>query len=183
MATQLPENLLLWINHYGPIALFVLLALGILILPVPDELLMVTAGTLIKAGELNSISTVIAAILGAWCGITGSYLIGAYIGSYVISTRLGELVGLRGEKFAKAQQWFAKIGKWSLVVGYFIPGVRHFTGYIAGSLKLPYYQFSLFAYLGGAFWASVFLSIGYGFGDSLFVYLHKLVSFVRHLVY
>jgi membrane protein DedA with SNARE-associated domain len=159
---QHAEPLLTWVHQYGPIALFVLLALGIIILPIPDESLMVAAGFLIGNGDLKPIPTILAAILGAWCGITISYLIGVYISPYIISTRLGAWLGLQGPHFIRTQAWFNRVGKWSLVFGYFIPGFRHFAGYIAGSLALPYKEFSRFAYSGGALWASLFLTLGYG---------------------
>lgn len=180
---QYAETLLAWINQYGPIALFVLLALGIIILPIPDEPLMITAGFLIGRGDLKPISTAIAAILGAWCGITVSYCIGIYIGPYIIKTRLGARLGLRGARFKQSQAWFARIGKWSLVIGYFIPGFRHFVGYIAGSLALPYRQFSLFAYSGGLLWASLFLTLGYSInrnGDVIMAFLNKLSELLSH---
>jgi membrane protein DedA with SNARE-associated domain len=180
---QYSEHLLVWINQYGSITLFVLLALGIIILPIPDETLMVAAGFLIGNGDLKPIPTIMAAVLGSWCGITVSYYIGAYLGPYIISTRLGEVLGLRGQKFVKTQAWFARVGKWSLVVGYFIPGFRHFVGYIAGSLALPYRQFSLFAYSGGALWASLFLTIGYNLnrhGDTIKAFLGKCWDLLLH---
>src|SRR6186713_1398799 len=84
--TTLNETLLPWINQYGTIALFFLLTLGIIALPIPDEPLLMLAGSLIAKGELSMVSTIIASILGAWCGITVSYLLGAYLGTYIVST-------------------------------------------------------------------------------------------------
>lgn len=176
---QLADALLPWINQYGAFALFFLLALGIIALPIPDETLLVTAGSLIATGNLSLIPTVLAAIGGAWCGITVSYWIGAYLGTYIIETRLGKLLGLK-KKFKKAQYWFNRIGKWSLVIGYFIPGVRHFVGYIAGSLSFPYQHFGLFAYTGGALWATIFLTIGYIGHDAFGQILQKLWSILTH---
>ena len=40
-----------WLIQYGSIALFVLMVVGIIILPVPEETLMVIAGVLIQKGE------------------------------------------------------------------------------------------------------------------------------------
>lgn len=149
-----------WITQYGSISLFFLLALGIIALPIPDEWLLVSAGFLIAKGVLNVFATTLASVMGAWCGISVSYLLGIYLGPYIFSSRIGSLLGLQNKRL-KAQHWFHKIGKWSLVVGYFIPGVRHFVGYIAGSLNFPYPQFALYAYTGGAVWSTLFLTIGY----------------------
>ncbi len=158
------ELLLPWIIQYGTIALFFLLALGIIALPIPDESLLVSAGILMSKGHLRIIPTFIAAIFGAWVGITGSYYLGVYFGpsilTYVFSTRIGKFLNMRVH-FEKSKKWFNHFGKWALLFGYFIPGVRHFSGYMAGTLLFPYRTFSLFAYTGGAMWASLFLIFGY----------------------
>jgi len=178
---QLANNVLPWLQQYGPVALFFLLALGIIALPIPDESLLVGAGVLMSKGDLALLPTVIAAITGAWCGITVSYWLGIYLGPYIIASRFGKLIGLRGPGFQKVQHWFSRIGKWLLMIGYFIPGVRHFVGYLAGTLGLPYRQFSLFAYTGGAVWSTLFLSLGYLFHQNGH-WFATLGKYVGHLV-
>ena len=49
--------------------------------------------------------------------------------------------------------------------GYFIPGVRHLTGYIAGTTALEYRHFAVFAYTGGVAWVLAFIAIGYFFAE------------------
>jgi membrane protein DedA with SNARE-associated domain len=56
------------------------------------------------------------------------------------------------------------VGKWLLVIGYFIPGVRHFSAMVAGSSKLSYPEFAPFAYAGALLWSSTFVSAGYFLG-------------------
>lgn len=150
--------------HYGSIALFFLLALGILALPVPDETLMVAAGFLISRGKLNLPFTVIAAYLGAICGISLSYVIGRYGGSLLLE-KYGHWVHLTEKRIERTRQWFSRIGMWALFIGYFIPGIRHFTGYIVGSVRIPFSRFALFAFSGAIVWGSVFLSLGYLIGS------------------
>ncbi len=150
----------------GYIALFFLLALGIICLPVPEETLMILSGYFIATGKLPLIQTVLAAIGGSICGITVSYLLGLTAGNYLLM-KYGHWVGITEKKITKVQDWFNRIGKWALFIGYFIIGVRHFTGYVAGSTLLPYRVFALFAYSGAVVWASSFLSLGYFFSDQL----------------
>lgn len=158
------EFLISWLNEYGSIALLVLLALGIIALPIPDETLIVLAGAFIRAEHLNFFPTALAAYLGAMIGISVSYLIGYGCGHFIIH-KYGRWVGLTEAKFNKAHSWYEKYGVWTLLFGYFIPGVRHFTGIIAGSVEVKYKHFALFAYTGAFLWASLFLSIGYFFGS------------------
>lgn len=161
MMMHLSDSLLPWIIQYGAIALFVLLALGIVALPIPDESLLVATGYLLAKGDLPLVPMVISAISGAWCGITISYGIGHYVGHRIMKSRLGKMMGLQGKRLEKTQNWFRRVGKWSLVIGYFIPGVRHIVGYMAGTLSFQYRQFAIFAYSGGALWSTLFLAVGY----------------------
>ncbi len=159
------DTLSFWLLNYGSFALFVLLALGIVALPVPDETLMVTAGILMDTGHLNIPETILAAYLGSMCGITGSYIIGRTAGHLV--HRYGKWFHITEERLAYAHQWFERFGKWTLSIGYFIPGVRHFTGLLAGMTELKYGTFALFAYTGAVIWATFFLSVGYFLGGYL----------------
>ena len=157
------ETFAYWILDYGSIALFFLLALGIVALPIPDETLMVVSGVLIHQGHLYAIPTLIAAYTGSMCGITLSYLLGRTAGQYVLK-KYGRWVGINQQNLQKAHDWYEYMGKWTLTFGYFIPGVRHVTGIFAGMTELEYPKFALFAYSGAFIWASVFLAIGYFFG-------------------
>jgi membrane protein DedA with SNARE-associated domain len=63
------------------------------------------------------------------------------------------------------QAWYTRHGKYTLLVGYFLPGVRHLTAYVAGWSKLPLPTFALFAATGGLCWSSTCIIVGYGLGN------------------
>lgn len=156
------DTLAYWLENYGSISLFFMLALGIIALPVPEESLMILAGVFIHKGVLGPLQTAFAGLCGSVAGITVSYLIGRWAGHHVM-TRLHWL-GMGDKKLRLVHEWFERYGKWTLFIGYFIPGIRHFTGIAAGMTDLSYRQFALFAYCGALFWVSTFLTIGYFFG-------------------
>lgn len=158
------EALSQWLLTYGSITLFVLLAVGIIALPVPEETLMVIAGILMQNDKLPIIPTVLAAIGGSLCGITTSYFLGRTVGHFFL-LKYGSWFGLTQEKLGKAHSWFEKYGKWTLFFGYFIPGVRHFSGLSAGLTELSYKDFATYAYSGAVIWVGIFLSFGYFFGN------------------
>lgn len=158
------ETLNLWLAHYGGFALFGLLALEIIALPIPGEPLMVLTGVLIFQGELSILPTLTAGYAGAMVGISVSYLLGRTTGANLIH-KYGSRFGLTESKMQKAHDWFARFGTWTLFVGYFIPGLRHFTGLCAGISTLEYRNFAIFAYAGAIIWVTTFLAIGYFFGD------------------
>lgn len=158
------DHLPIWIHdvltHYGSFGLFILLALGIFGLPIPDETLLVLAGYFISKGKLPPALTAGLAISGSMVGITLSYLVGRTAGHSVI-LRYGKWIGITKAKLDLAHRWFLRIGKWMLLIGFYIPGVRHFTGIVAGSVSLDYWQFAIFSYIGAAIWVLLFLTIGY----------------------
>jgi membrane protein DedA with SNARE-associated domain len=164
MENFLPQTLVLWLTQYGSFALFVLLALGIFALPIPDETLMVFAGALIAHGKLDAIPTLIAAFLGSCTGISISYVVGRTAGTFIIK-KYGKWLHLTESKMQRVHNWFERVGRWALLIGYFIPGVRHVTGYAAGVTVLEYRHFALFSYGGALIWVCTFLSVGYFLGN------------------
>ncbi len=158
------ETVLGWVTHYGSVSLFFLMMLGIVGLPVPDETLLVFSGYLIFKGKLNPVFTFAMALLGSATGITLSYLLGRIYGLKLIH-KYGRYVHLTEERFAKIHEWFERIGRWSLFLGYFVAGVRHFTAMVAGASDLEYPIFAGFAYCGAFTWVLTFLSLGYFLGD------------------
>jgi membrane protein DedA with SNARE-associated domain len=174
------DTLTLWLTQYGSVTLFILLALGIVALPVPEETLMVIAGIFMKQGDLKIPATMLAAYLGSMFGITVSYIIGRTAGFYLLH-KYGGWLGITETRLQRAHQWFENYGKWTLTFGYFIPGVRHFTGVSAGVAELEYHYFALFAYGGALLWVSTFLGIGYFFGDYAISFMTDL-EISDHLV-
>ena len=153
----------LWLVEYGCLALFILLALGIVLLPVPDDTLIIFTGILIHQGKLPPVLAIVSAYGGSICGITMSYLVGRFAGDLIIK-KYGKYIGLTEIRMARVHWWFERFGKWFLFFGFFIAGIRHFTGLFAGLSYMQYKHFSLYAYCGAICWVSSLLSLGYFFG-------------------
>ncbi|MDB5052909.1 MAG: alkaline phosphatase [Bacilli bacterium] len=158
------ENILSVITHYGYIGIFGSLALGILGLPVPDEILMTFSGYLISKGELQYFPTLLISVLGSLLGMSVSYLIGHKFG-YPLLVKHGAKIHITKEKLEHAEQWFKRFGKFAVTIGYFIPGVRHLTAYFAGISKWPSRTFFLYAAPGAVIWALTFNTLGIVVGE------------------
>jgi membrane protein DedA with SNARE-associated domain len=159
------ESLLTWLSHYGYAGLFLLLVLGIVGLPVPDETLLVFSGYFISKGRLHPALTFLAGFCGSACGISISYLIGKSLG-YGFVHRYGRYAHLTQQRIDDVHRWFQRIGHWLLTIGYYIPGARHFTALVAGMSNLEYRIFAAYAYPGAAMWVGTFLLLGYFVGDN-----------------
>jgi membrane protein DedA with SNARE-associated domain len=152
-----------WITDYGYFGIFFLLIFGIVGLPIPDEWLLVFSGYFAFKNVLGLFPTLATAAMGSAGGLTVSYLLGRTSGNYVVR-RYGRWLSIDDQKILRAQNWFHNLGRWVLIVGPFIPGVRNFIGYIAGASKLRLHVFMRFAYLGALISSATFVSFGYFVG-------------------
>src|SRR5258708_15306133 len=78
------QQVLAWIAQYGYLAIFSLLVLGIVGLPVPDETLLTFTGYLVYQGHLSLPLAFFCAFAGSACGITLSYILGRTFGLTLI---------------------------------------------------------------------------------------------------
>jgi len=166
-----------WIVRHGYGAIFVLLMLGIVGLPVPDETLLVFAGYLSYKGTLRLETTVATGFLGSACGISISYALGRFLGLPTLN-KVGPLFHLRPNHLDEARLWVARWGKYSLLLAYFVPGYRHLAAFLAGTSRLEPTVFARFAYTGALIWASCFVGLGYVAGDAwqqLIPFLHNIL--------
>ena len=175
---MIPDSVLGYIQQYGYAAIFAMLMLGIIGMPMPDETMLTFAGYLVYKGHLGLVPTYVAAWLGTVSGITTSYILGRFVGVGVLN-KYGYLVRITPERMQYVHNWFEHAGKWSLAIGYFIPGVRHVIAIVAGSAKLEYPPFAIFAYAGGLVWSMTFITLGYVLGNTW----HKVVAQQRHILF
>jgi membrane protein DedA with SNARE-associated domain len=159
------DGILQWITTYGYGAIFLLLMLGVVGLPVPDETLLVFCGYLISKGRMQPLPAWLTAIAGSWCGISLSYTIGRTLGLGAVH-KYGKYLHITDERLAIVHAWFDRIGHWALFVGYYIAGVRHFTAIVAGTSKLKFTHFIAYSWSGGVLWVTTFLTLGYFLGEN-----------------
>lgn len=158
------DGVFAWVAAHGYGALYLLLALGVVGLPIPDETLLVFTGYLIGRGTLHPVGAFAAAVAGAWTGISLSYVLGRTLGLGAVQ-RYGKYLHLTETRLLRVHRWFDHIGHWALFVGYYIAGVRHFTAVIAGTSGLEFRTFTAYAWSGGALWVTTFLTLGYFLGE------------------
>ena len=146
-----------FITQYGYLGLYVILLVSILGLPLPDEFLLTFVGFMSFSGQLNPVLAIISSAAGSMTGITIAYFLGRFFEAKVLA-QLRKHAGV--ERLEKVLNWYHKHGGKLLTLGYFIPGVRHLSGYIAGLSRLSYRNFAIFSYIGAALWTSLFILLG-----------------------
>jgi membrane protein DedA with SNARE-associated domain len=171
------QTLLLSITKYSYLEMFIALGLGIIGLPVPDETLMAYAGFLVFQGKLNYLYTIGVAFMGTTCGITIGYALGKTLGNPLIKKYAAKM-HVNPDDIHNAENFYNRYGKFALFIGYFMPGVRHFTAIFAGASLMPYRTFALFAYAGGFVWTISLVSLGYFLGEKwrrVYMYSHRFI--------
>jgi membrane protein DedA with SNARE-associated domain len=149
--------------QYSYLAIFVSLMLGIIGVPVPDELLLLYLGYDCRRGHLLLELGIPVAAAATICGITVSFTLGRWIGPLLVH-RFGKYLRINQNQYDRARRSFDKIGHWALVLGFYIPGMRHMTALVAGAARLPWPRFMIFAYAGAMIWSAGFIVAGYFLG-------------------
>jgi len=152
------------IEHFGYLGIIVVLIGGIVGLPIPDEVLLTYVGYNIFQGKLKYIVSLLSAFSGAAGGISLSYYIGNRFGLPLLN-KFGPKFHITEQKINLTKNLFQKIGPTVLLIGYFIPGVRHLAAYIAAINKYPFKKFVVYAYTGAFIWTFTFITLGRKLGE------------------
>lgn len=161
-------------GDYGYYVLGLMLLLELLALPLPGEVIMMYTGLLVFQGHLNWFLSILIAGTGTSLGITISYWIGYKLGTPFFE-RHGDKIHFGPEQLKKTAKWFDQYGNKLLTIAFFIPGVRHFTGYFSGITRMSFRTFMWYAYSGAFLWTGTFISLGKVLGPKWELY-HKTIT-------
>jgi membrane protein DedA with SNARE-associated domain len=164
-------------DQYGYFVLGIALTLELLALPLPGEVLMTYTGLLVFQGHLSWTASILTAGLGSSIGMTLSYWIGYKLGK-LFFLKYGSKFHLGPDKLEKTSLWFERYGNKLLLIAYFIPGVRHFTGYFSGITRLSFRTYMVYAFAGAFLWTGTFISLGKILGPKWEEYHHTITKYL-----
>ncbi len=134
--------------RYGYLAVFVVLLLENLGLPVPGIVLLIVAGALAGAGKLSVALVIALGVLGALLGDLVWYTLGRWHGRPVLGL-LCRLSLNPDTCVGSTERFFLRHGMPTLLIAKFIPGINTIAPPLMGILRAKFGRF--FAYdLGGA---------------------------------
>ena len=116
-------------------------------------------GVLVFQGKLSWILGIVISGIGSCTGMTISYWIGYKLGAPFFH-KYGHRIHMGPDILEKLSNWFENYGNKLLLIAYFIPGVRHFTGYFSGITHISFRAFATYAYIGAFIWTGTFISLG-----------------------
>jgi len=140
--------------------------------PLPNELVLLLAGSLAaqRADPFGIVDLVVIATAGSLLGATAAYFIGKRGGRAAI-LRYGRYVRLDAQRLDMVERWFARSGAVAIGVSRITPFVRTVSSFPAGVLRMPLRVFYTATIIGSLLWCAVLVVLGYLLG------VHYMVAF------
>lgn len=127
---------------------------------------MTMVGYLSSMGLLDFPVSLVISVLGTMSGMLCSYVLGRKFGKPLL-WKYGKWVRFTTKRIEKTESWFGRYGPWAICIGYYIPGLRHLTCYLAGMSAMNPLKYILYSGLGAMCWCAIFISIGYFLGGNI----------------
>jgi membrane protein DedA with SNARE-associated domain len=154
------ETIVNYIELYGYLVIFLFLFFGIVGIPAPEESLLFLIGVLSVHHKLSLGPAMLCAGLGAFVGMLTAYSCGKYVGSPFIK-KYGKYVGITNERWEKVNNKYTENVRRTILLGFYMPGLRQISPYFAGINKIPFLRFVLYSLLGTLLWTIPFIVAGY----------------------
>ena len=162
-----------FVGHWGYAAIFVVVVLGNVGLPVPEETILALAGYLVWRGKLRLSLVLAVGIVSAVVGDNIGYWLGRRYGQIALPRYARWVLG-HPERLDSMKAFVARRGPLAVFVARFVPGVRFTAGPLAGSLGLPFTYFLLANVAGALLYVPVAVGAGYAVGYGFGAYVERL---------
>jgi membrane protein DedA with SNARE-associated domain len=143
-----------FVQHWGYLGVFLLMALESSIVPIPSEVVMPPAAYWASRGDMNFWLVVLAGTAGSYFGSAVSYFVSRAIGAPLVQ-RYGKFFLMGPEKVAMAEAWIQQYGSAGIFTARLLPVIRHLISIPAGLLKMNFLRFSTATTVGAFLWCLV----------------------------
>lgn len=160
------DQLLALVSQYGAPALFGIVAIAAVGLPLPVTLLLLIAGSMISQGAMNLWVAIGAAGAGSILGDQAGYAIGRWGGPKAIA-KLSRLIGKNGSieaVEAKARTWG---GPGIYLTRWLLSPLGPWINLASGTAGYPWHRFFFWDVLGELTGAALYISLGRYFSDRI----------------
>ncbi|BDQ00702.1 DedA family protein [Aquiluna sp. KACHI24] len=157
------------INQIGLIGAALLIAIEVVVPPIPSEAILLLTGFNVGLGSFGFVEAVIATSVGSLIGATLLYLVGYFFTQERLEgiiAKFGKYVGLPTKDFQKTMKWFERFGGPLVLFGRMFPIIRSLVSIPAGLVKMGVAKFYLFSGIGIVIWNTLWITIGYNLGEN-----------------
>ena len=151
-----------WI--YGILFLIIFAETGLVVTPIlPGDSLLFAVGAIAANPEsgLNVFVAGAVILIAAVIGDTVNYSVGKFAG-VALSQKYPRLI--KPEYLAKTHEFFERYGGKTIILARFVPIVRTFAPFVAGSGAMDYRRFMVLNVVGAVAWVALLLPAGWFFG-------------------
>jgi membrane protein DedA with SNARE-associated domain len=159
-----------FIEQYGAIAIFVVIALEYACFPLPSELVLPFAGAIAAQGSISFPIILLVSILAGMTGCLACYAIGYKGGRPLLDRIIRRFPGWKHGVDA-AERYFMKYGHAAVGIGRVIPLCRTYISFIAGITRQNIVTYLIASSMGISVWNTLLVGVGYMLGENW-----KLVS-------
>jgi membrane protein DedA with SNARE-associated domain len=158
----LREILFNFLKHFhGPAAyvgvLFILILCGLGV-PLPEDVPLITGGYLVGRGGFPFLM-IFTGLAGILIGDSIIFRAGQLYGERLLETRLGRHIPQ--DRVLRTKRAFEKHGPKFIMVARFVPGLRAVTYFVAGTTKVPYWEFLTFDGIAACVSAPLWVLLGW----------------------
>ena len=147
--------------NYGYYAVFAVLILCGMGLPLPEDITLIAAGIISQLGEQNVHVMLVVAYFGVLCGDWMMYLIGWKFGPHLRQTRWFSKL-LTPERMIRTEALFHRYGSWVIFGARFLPGLRAPIYVMSGiTRRVSFLRFTLMDGFAAIISIPIFVYIGY----------------------
>jgi len=169
--------------RHGYIALFALLWIDTMGLPLPSEIPLLFAGYLVSRHEISFVGAALISAAGCVGGSLLAYFVSRRFGRAAV-LRWGKYVLITEEHLHRSERWFEQRGPFAVFICRMIPLARTLVSIPAGIAEMNVPRFAAYTFAGSLPWAFGLIGLGWALGDSWKSVLHSftLVSIVTAVV-
>ncbi len=168
------ESLLTFFSNFPAFGLLVLLVLGALGFPFPEDATLILCGFLISQKLVYPAGALLLVYLGLLATDAALYYAGWKYGRLIVTHRLFHRF-LSPQKLAVLEDRFSRKGLWIILLGRHLIGLKSQILLVAGVMRMRYVTFLLYDAVSALITMAIMVGIGYGGGSSLQVLRRNIV--------
>lgn len=164
------------IDALGYPGVALLMAIESAAIPLPSEIIMPFSGFMVFEGRFTLHGIAMAGAIGSVFGSWVTYWLGKYGGRPLI-IKYGHWVLITEHDLNLVDRFFARFGSWATFIGRVLPVIRTYISIPAGISRVPFWPFTLTAFLGSYIWSYFLGWIGFKLGEnwpSIRGYFHQV---------
>lgn len=170
------EPLSAFLLDYGYLAVFVVLVLCGLGLPIPEEITLIGAGLVVYEGRAELPVMIAVTVLGILAGDSMLLFMGRHFGPTLLDRPFFRKL-LHAERMSRVRKQFDKHGVKAVFFARFFAGIRACVYFTAGTLGMRYRVFVLLDLAGALISAPISVWLGFHFGGEI----ERALSYVSRL--